>query len=173
MIKTRKALGRLIKEIGKCYDRVTVGKAMWKKVLMATLMFGKAVVTHSDGEIGKIQAIEYKVYKYLIGVGGFVAVASLRSEVGSSKVITRMMETVILLAKDIWDGDFPRVRQHLETEIKKGKGSWIMRTNSYIQTLNLSWEKIKEMTRTEIKAQIREWDTETWKIEMMSKPTMK
>ena len=101
MIKARKALGRLVKEIGKCYDRVTVGKALWKQVLMATLMFGKTVVTHSDVEIGKIQAIEYKVYKYLIGVGGFVAVASLRSEVGSSKVITRMMETVILLAKDI------------------------------------------------------------------------
>ena len=29
--------------------------------------------------------------------------------------------------------------------------------------LILSWDKIKEMTRTEIKSQIREWDTETWK----------
>ena len=29
------------------------------------------------------------------------------------------------------------------------------------------------MTRAEIKAQIREWDTETWKIEIMSKSTMK
>ena len=84
-----------------------------------------------------------------------MVVASLRSEVGSSKVITRMMETVILLAKDIWDGDFLRVRQHLETEIRKGKGNWIKRTNSYIQTLNLSWKKIKEMTRAEIKTQIR------------------
>ena len=29
------------------------------------------------------------------------------------------------------------------------------------------------MTRAEIKAQIREWDTETWKMEMIGKPTMK
>ena len=42
-----------------------------------------------------------------------------------------------------------------------------------MQTLNLSWKKIKEMTRTEIKAQIREWDTNTWKAEMMKMTTMK
>merc|ERR1712030_185924 len=102
MTKANKALGRLVKEIGKCYDRVTVGKAMRKQVLMAALMFGKAVVTHSETDIKKVQAIEYRVYKYLIGVGGFVAVASLRSEIGSSKVVTRLMETVILFAKDIW-----------------------------------------------------------------------
>ena len=151
MIKAKKALGRLIKEIGKCYDKVIVGKALWKQVLMATLMFGKAVVIHLEVEIGKIQSMEYKVYKYLIGVGGFVTVASLCSEIGSSKVITRIMETVILLAKDILEGEFPKVKQHLETEIKRGKGSWIKRANSYIQTLELSWRKIKEMTRAEIK----------------------
>ena len=58
MVKANRALGRLIKEIGKCYDRVTVGKALWKQVLMATLMFGKAVVTHPDADIKKIQSIE-------------------------------------------------------------------------------------------------------------------
>ena len=140
---------------------------------MATLMFGKAVVTHLDADIKKIQSIEYKVYKHLIGVGGFVAVASLRSEIGSSKVITRLMETVILLAKDIWDGEFSKIKKYLETEIEKGKGNWIRRANTYMQTLNLSWTKIKEMTRTEIKAQIREWDTNTWKAEMMNMTTMK
>ena len=92
---------------------------------MATLMFGKAVVTHSEVEIGKVQTIEYKVYKYLIGVAGFVTVASLRSEIESSKVLTRIMETIILFAKDILDGEFPKVKQYLETEIKKDKGSWI------------------------------------------------
>ena len=57
MIKANKALGRLVKEIGKCYDRVSVGKAMWKQVLMAALMFGKAVITHSDKEIGKCKQL--------------------------------------------------------------------------------------------------------------------
>ena len=72
--------------------------------MLAALMFGKAVVMHSETEIGKIQTIEYKVYKYLIGVAGFVTVASLRSEIGSSKVITRVMESVIMFAMDTLDG---------------------------------------------------------------------
>ena len=42
-----------------------------------------------------------------------------------------------------------------------------------MQTLNLSWTKMKEMTRAQIKSQIREWDTETWKKEMMNSQTMK
>ena len=42
-----------------------------------------------------------------------------------------------------------------------------------MQTLNLNWEKMKEMTRSQIKSQIREWDTETWKKEMMNSQAMK
>ena len=83
------------------------------------------------------------------------------------------METVILFAKDIWEGEFPKVKSYLEKEIEVGKGNWIKRVNSYMQTLNLNWEKVKEMSRTEIKSQIREWDTETWKKEMLGLPTMK
>ena len=173
MTKANKALGRLIKEIGKCYDRVSVGKAMWKQVLLAALMFGKAVITHSDKEIGKVQTIEYRVYRYLIGVGGYVTVAALRSEIGASKIMSRIMETVILFAKDTMEGEFKEVKGHMEKEIQVGKGRWIRRIHTYMQTLNLSWEKIKEMTRNQIKNQIREWDTETWKLEMMNSQTMK
>merc|ERR1712030_120991 len=44
---------------------------------------------------------------------------------------------------------------------------------NYMQTLNISWEKMKELTRVQIKGLVREWDTETWKIEMMNSQTMK
>ena len=75
------------------------------------------MVTHSDTEIGKVLTIEYKVYKYLIGVAGFVTVASLSSEIGSSKVITRVMESVIMFAKDTLGGEFSKVKGHLETRV--------------------------------------------------------
>ena len=102
-----------------------------------------------------------------------MAVASLRSEIGASKVITRVMETVLLFAKETLEGEFVKVKRHMETEIKKNKGSWINRANSYLETLKLSWEQIRKMDRIEIKQKIREWDTETWKMEMSSKSTMK
>ena len=39
----------------------------------------------------KLQAIENRVYRYLIGAAGYTAVAALRGEVGASRVETRMM----------------------------------------------------------------------------------
>ena len=93
--KANMAYGRLISQIKKCYDKVTVGKAIWKQIMLAALLFGKAVVTHSKTDIGKIQAVEYKVYRYLIGVA-----TSLRSEIGASQIVTRLMETMLLFAKD-------------------------------------------------------------------------
>ena len=173
IIKANKALGRLIKEIGKCYDRTSVGKVMWKQVLLAAVMYGKAVVTHSEAEIRKVQTIEYRVYRYLIGVGGYTTVAALRSEVGASKIISRVMETVLLFVKDTLGGEFIEVKECMEKEIQRGKGKWIKRVNNYMQTLNMSWEKMRELTRTQIKGLVREWDTETWRMEMMNSPTMK
>ena len=148
------AYGRLIAQIKKCYNKVTVGKAIWKQVMMAALMFGKAVVTHSNTDIGKIQAIEYKVYRYLIGVAGYVAVASLRSEIGASQIITRVMDTILLFAKDTLDGEFTKVKKHMETEIQKNKGNWINRTNKYLENLKISWEQLRKMDRKEIKIKI-------------------
>ena len=59
-----------------------------------------------------------------------MTVASLRSEIGASKVITRVMEMVLLFAKDTLDGEFTKVKGHMETEIKKNKGNWIKRANT-------------------------------------------
>ena len=84
-----------------------------------------------------------------------MVVPSLRSEIGASKIMTRVMETVLLFTKDTLDGEFIGVKGYMETEIRKNKGSGIKRANSYLKTLNLSWDQIKNMERTEIKKKIR------------------
>ena len=61
----------------------------------------------------------------------------------------------------------------MEYEISIGKGEWINTTNRYLETLGLTWQKLRSMDRNEIKKNIREWDTDSWKEEMRSKSTMK
>ena len=95
-----------------------------------------------------------------MGVAGYVAVAALRSEIGASMIVTRIMETVLLFAKDTLEGDFQRIKNYMEHEIVTEKGEWIKTTNRYLKTLNMSWEKLRSMDRSEIKKNIREWDTE-------------
>ena len=43
----------------------------------------------------------------------------------------------------------------------------------YLRTLILTWHKFRNMDRNEIKKNIREWDTESWKEEMLNRSTMK
>ena len=65
---------------------------MWKLVMVAGLLFGKAVVVTAKSTIAKIQAIENRVWKYLLGLGGYTTVAALRGEIGASMMESRIME---------------------------------------------------------------------------------
>ena len=54
--KAKKKANEVISQIKKSYDKVTMGKAMWKLMMVAGLLFGKAVVVTSKSTIEKIQA---------------------------------------------------------------------------------------------------------------------
>ena len=98
--KAQKKAAQIKGYIKKGYDRTTVGKAVWKLQMMPALMYGKEVVIMSKKVIDKLQAIENGVYRYLIGVTGSTPVATLRGEIGASRVETRAMETVLMFARD-------------------------------------------------------------------------
>ena len=74
--KAQKHAAQLMVQIKRRYDKVTVGKAIWKQVIVTALLFGKAVVVAAKTIISKIQAIENRVYKYLLGVAGYATVGS-------------------------------------------------------------------------------------------------
>ena len=94
---------RLRGNIRKSYDKVTVGKTIWKQIMVTAFMFWKAVVPVSKTSIKKVQAVENSVYRYLLGVGGYATIAALRGEIGASRIETRAMETTLLYIKDMVD----------------------------------------------------------------------
>ena len=65
--------------------------------MIPALMYGKEVVILSKKVIDKLQAIENRIYRYLIGVAGSTPVVTLRGEIGASRVETRAMESVLIL----------------------------------------------------------------------------
>ena len=69
----------------------------------------KTSINNPQHIIKKLQAIENRVYIYLIRATGYTAIAALR-EVGASRVETRVMETVLMFARDSLTGTFENMK---------------------------------------------------------------
>ena len=149
--KAKKKANEVISQIKKSYDKVTVGKAIWKLIMIAGLLFGKAVVVTAKSTIDKIQAVENRVWKYLLGLGGYTTVESLRGEIGASMMVTRIMETMLLFVIDTLSSDFEQIKSYMNHEIDTGKGQWIRTVNEYREKLGISWTKLREMEKKELK----------------------
>jgi len=96
-------------QIKKSADKVIVGKAIWKLMAIPAILFGRAIITTSKKTIEKLQRIENKVWRYLLGIGGYAAIEALRGEIGASMVKTRIMETMLAYVVDTLAGKFQEV----------------------------------------------------------------
>merc|ERR1712179_804334 len=98
--KAETQVNMLLAKIKRSADKVIVGKAIWKLMAIPALLYGRAVVTITKEQVTKIQRLENKVCRCLLGIGGYSTVDSLRGEIGASMVKTRIMQTVLMYARD-------------------------------------------------------------------------
>ena len=167
-----KETAMLYKKVSSSYDKVTIGKALWKQVIVSKVMFARGVLIQSKEDLGKAQKIEYGVYRHLIGVAGYTAIEAIRGEIGASLMETRQMEASILFIKDGLECNFEKIRIALENNIKNNKGDWIHRINKFIKTVNLTWTEIRNKNRQEIRYIIRKYDTSLWEEGMKNKSSL-
>ena len=64
--KVEKKANELIPQIKKSFNKVTVGKAIWKLMSIPGILFDRAVMVTPKTYIEKIQRIENKVWRYLL-----------------------------------------------------------------------------------------------------------
>ena len=110
---------------------MTIGKSIWKQVMVTSLLFGKAVVVAAKSTIATIQGIENRVYKYLMGLGGYTTIAALRGEIGASMMESRIMEIMLMFVRDTLASNFDNVKTYMNHDIETGKGEWIRTANEY------------------------------------------
>ena len=150
-----------------------IGKAIWKMMSLPAILFGRAVVTTSKTAIAKIQRIENKVWRYLLGIGGYSTVEALRGEIGASIIKSRIMETMLLFIIDTMAGEFNNVKNMMNDSIEKKKGKLYNAVDEYRQELGLTWDRMKEIDRQSMKKLIRNYDTQKWKEGLGSKSSMR
>ena len=74
---------------------VLVGRAIWKAMAIPQALYGRAVIPTTETDIKKLQRIEIRVWRYLLGIGGYSTVEGLRGEMGASSVRSRIMESML------------------------------------------------------------------------------
>ena len=74
---------------------VVVGKAIWKSMAVPAALYGRAVIPTSEESIKKLQRIENRVWRYLLGIGGYSTFEALRGEMGALSVKSRIMESML------------------------------------------------------------------------------
>merc|ERR1711874_553843 len=105
--------------------------------------FGRAVIPTSNTQIEKLQRIENRVWRYLLGIGGYSTVEALRGEMGASMVNSRVMETMLSYARDTMTGKFEEVKKMMLHTISSEKGRGFRTVDSYRKELKMSWDDLK------------------------------
>ena len=118
-------------QIKKSADKVIVGKAIWKLMAIPALLFGRAVVTTMKSNIEKLQRIENRVWRYLLGIGGYSITEALRGEIGASMVKSRIMETMLLYMVDTLSSNFTNVKTMMADTLDRKKGKWYNAIEEY------------------------------------------
>ena len=66
--KAKKRANVLIGQVKSSCDMVVVGKAIWKAMDIPAALYGRAVIPTSEEGIKKLQVIENRVWRYLLGM---------------------------------------------------------------------------------------------------------
>ena len=127
-----------MRDVKKSCDVILVGKAIWKMMHIPAIIYGRTVVTTSEANITKLQRIENRIWRFLLGIGGYATVEALRGEIGASMVKSRIMETSLAYILDVINSEFEELKKLMLDSIKEGKGKWYNHVNKYRQELNIS-----------------------------------
>merc|ERR1711891_79882 len=120
--KAKKQVNTIMGDVRKSADKAIIGKAIWKQVSVPSILYGRAVVPTSKTLTENLQKRENMVWRHILGIGGYSAVASLRGEVGSSLMKTRIMDSSLQYVRSVLSGKFGNVKKMMEDTIKRKKG---------------------------------------------------
>ena len=160
--KAEKKAREIIGNVKSSCDVVLVGKAIWKTMAIPQALYGRAVIPTSETDIIKLQRIENRVWRLLLGIGGYSTVESLRGEIGASSVRARIMESMLAYIISVNKSKFENIKDMMHDAIRRKKGKWYRAVNRYRMDLGLSWNDLFDMDRDTLKKYINNYDTDLW-----------
>ena len=147
--------------------RVSISKR-WSISSTSTL------VTWNKNELKEIQREENKVWRFVLGGPGHVAVAALRGELGASSVICRDMKAKLGYVRSVMKrGDESLIKRVLKDMYDIGKDSLVRLIKTYMTYLGIiTLRDLLEISRGGIEKKINELDERLWRSEMQQLTTL-
>jgi hypothetical protein len=149
--------------IAKSCNKIAIGKAFWKGLVLPTLLYGTEAMTFTKTEIQKLQRIENQVFRTILGAPTYTPCTVLRAEIGASLCKSRIMKQQILLYHYIYNTSKSDLSKKMITNMKENTSTfkWYKDLQKNCQELKIvEEENIKSLTKKEIKNLIRDWDSE-------------
>ena len=88
-------------------------------------------------------------------------------------MITRIMETKLLLTKNILEGDNNLTKNILNESKMERKNNFNKTLSEYLKKLSINFEELKTLSKDNIKNRARKWDSNKWKEELKEKSSLK
>ena len=158
--------------IAKSCNKVMIGKVYWKSIALPSILYGANIVEFSQSDISKLQRIENKVYRQILGAPSYSQVSALRGEIGASSMTSRIMEGKIKLLKHTMASE-ESLLGRITTEMKGlTKAKWTKNLGSYLKKTNIDYKKLRTLSKDEIKIAIHKWDTMQWQKDLNEKSSL-
>ena len=110
--------------IGGSCNRLMVGKTYWKNVALPGILYGQEILPYNKGDLLKMQRVENKTYRTILGLPTYTAITFLRGEIGSSSFHARDMKSKISYYKyALYESNNPMLRVIINRE-KIERSKW-------------------------------------------------
>ena len=102
----------------------------------------------------------------------YASVVTLRAEVGTSNMLTKDLKTKVCYKKYLMENGNELLKETYMETMRVNMGEWSRTVREYRRPLDISEEKLRNISREEIKNEIRMRDSMRWEEEKESETTL-
>ena len=170
--KADKASNRTYSVIKRSCNKMLIGKTYWKGVTLPAVMYGSGLMELTQKQTNKLQAIENRAYRTMLGARKGTANVCIRGETGESLMKSRLMKERIMMAHSIWNGSNKVVKEVLRRRRRDRGDRWAKALNRQLEELGVRFEDMVDMSPNQIKRRVKNYDSGKWYEEMTTKTSL-
>ena len=159
--------------IARSCNKLLIGKAYWKSIVLPSLLFASSVVAWDKESLGKMQKCENSVWRHILGCPGYTPICAMRGDIGASTMDIREMKTKLKYVRYIMNGPNELLKNVFVRMYNDNKDTLIKGIKMYLQRLKIdSLNNLIIMNEKNLLTLIKEYDNKNWLEELEEKSTL-